>query len=273
MGGIPEIGSPHAITMLYLFHGLDTRKSAEKAHSLVGSLRTKRPDAAFVVVDADHWSVSIIEEHLGGQGLFSNKYIVFLDRVTENPDAEEKIVDFIPAMNESANIFIVLEGKLNAELKKMFEKHAEKMVESGMTPAVSGDRISVGADARPSLVGKKEFNIFTLADALGARDSFKVWSTYRQAVENGVEAESIVGTLFWQVKSMILAAKVKNAAEAGLNPFVYGKSKRYAVNFSDGELRRLLKELIVLYHEGHRGTVDLEIGVERVLLSIGRKTR
>ena len=243
--------------MLYLFHGLDTRKSAEKAHSLVGSLRIKRPDAAFVAVDADHWSVSTIEEHLGGQGLFSNKYIVFLDRVTENPDAGEKIVDLIPAMNESANIFIVLEGKLSAELKKAFEKHAEKTVES--------DGVSV--------TGKKDFNIFALADALGARDSFKVWSIYRTALESSNEAESIVGTLFWQVKSMVLAAKAKNAAEAGLNPFVYAKSKRYAANFSDGELRRLLKELIVLYHEGHRGTVDLEMGVERVLLSIGRKMR
>lgn len=243
--------------MLYLFHGSDTRKSGEKARSLIDSLRAKRPDAAFVAVDADHWSTGTIKEHLGGQGLFSSKYIIYLDCVTENPDAEEKVTDFIPAMNESANIFIVFEGRLNAELKKAFEKHAEKTVESDMV----------------SMAGKKDFNIFTLADALGARDSFKAWTIYRQALENGVEAESIVGTLFWQVKSMVLAAKGKSAAEAGLNPFVYSKSKRYAANFSDGELRRLLKELIVLYHEGHRGMVDLEIGMERVLLSIGRKTR
>lgn len=255
--------------MLYLFHGSDIRKSGEKARGLIDSLRAKRPDATFVTVDADHWSVGTIQEHLGGQGLFSSRYIVYLNRVTENADAAEKIADFIPAINESANIFIVLEGKLNAELKKVFEKHAEKTVESG----VSGDRISVGADTRPSAAGKKDFNIFTLADALGVRDSFKAWSTYRQAVENGVEAESIVGTLFWQVKSMILAAKGKSAAEAGLNPFVYNKSKRYAANFSENELREYLKKFIVLYHEGHRGTVDLEMSVERVLLSIGRKTR
>ena len=44
------------------------------------------------------WNPAIIESHLGGQGLFSNKYIVFVDRVTENKDAKESLVDFVPAV-------------------------------------------------------------------------------------------------------------------------------------------------------------------------------
>jgi DNA polymerase III delta subunit len=168
------------IHMLYIFHGSNTTKSSEKAHTLVASLRTKRPDAAFVTIDADHWSSSIIEEHLGGQGLFSNKYIVFLDRVTENALAKEEIADFTEVMNESANIFIVLEGKLNAELKRSFEKNAEKVVES----------------EEAKVTKKEEFNIFALADALGARDSFKSWTSYREAIEKGNESESVLCTLF-----------------------------------------------------------------------------
>ncbi|MFA6404613.1 MAG: hypothetical protein WCW03_01275 [Candidatus Paceibacterota bacterium] len=241
--------------MLYVFFGSNIGVNAKKAHSLLASLRDKRPDAAFISIDADSWSVQLIEENLGGQGLFSSKYIIFLDRITENAEAKEKILDFIPAMNESANIFIVLEGKLNAELKKSFEKHAEKIVES----SDDGDGASMKGE---------ELNIFTLADAFGARDPIRSWSIYRNAIDIGIPVESIVGTLFWQIKSMIIASKTKNAGEAGLNPFVFGKSKRYATNFSDRELQKLSRDLVVLYHEGHSGTVDIEIDLEKMLLSL-----
>ena len=237
--------------MLYVFHGTDIKTGLEKAKSLINSLRAKRPDATFVPVEANQWSPIIIEENLGGQGLFSNKYIIFLDRMTENIEAREGIADFIPAMNESSNIFIVLEGKLNADLKKAFEKSAEKVVIS---------------EEKEISSTKKEFNIFNLADALGARDSFKAWSIYRQAIDNGLEVESIAGTLFWQVKSMLLAQRSKTAAEAGLNPFVYEKSKEHSKNYSADELSNMLNKIVIIYHDGHRGRLNMELGVERMML-------
>lgn len=237
--------------MLYVFHGADVGTAAKKAHSLIDSLRAKRPDASFEKIEADNWDLSVIEGHLGGQGLFSNKYIVFLDRVTEKTEAKESLPDFAGAMQESANIFIVLEGILNADLKKAFEKHAEKMV---VTEA-------------PSSWKKKEFNIFALGDAFGARDRVKSWTIYREAIENGQEPEAIVGTLFWQAKSIALSKNAKSAGEAGVSPFVYTKSKKYAENFSAQELTGAINDLITLYHNAHRGMVDLEKGVERLLLS------
>ena len=243
--------------MLYIFLGTDTRLSGDKARSLVNSLRQKRPDAAFVHVNADDWRDSIIEEHLGGQGLFSSKYIIFLDKVTENAEAKEKIADFIPAMQESTNIFIVSEGKLLAELKKAFEKSAEKIVVT--------DEKAAGVPGSPTS-GKKDFNIFALADAIGSRDKVKAWMIYRQAVDNGQESEAILGTIFWQVKSIIQAAGAKTAGEAGLSPFVFSKSKKYASNYSQEELREFSTDLIKLYHDGHRGVVDLELGIEKLLL-------
>lgn len=221
----------------------------------MNSLKSKRPDAAFVAIDADHWSPATIEEHLDGQGLFSNKYIIFLDRVAENIEAKEQIAGFAEAMNESANIFIVLEGRLNAELKKAFEKHAERSVEND-------DAVSFGAGKAD---GK---SIFALADALGARDSFKAWSLYCEAIGAGTEPENIVGTLFWQAKSMAVAAKSKSVVESDMNPFVFNKSKRYAANYSSVELHSLLRNLTVLYHDAHRGAIDLELGIERLLLGI-----
>ncbi len=247
--------------MLYVFHGPDTATATDKAHALVNSLRAKRPDATYVKVDADSWSASVIEEHLGGQGLFSNKYLVFLDRLTENAEAKEILPGFIAAMNESANIFIVLEGKINAELKKAFEKSAEKIV-------VCEKQDTASKFGQAGAGKKEEFNIFALADALGERNPLKAWMVYRQAVDNGNEPESIIGTLFWQAKSMALAANATSAGEAGISPFVFSKAKRYAGNYSKEELGSLLGNLITLYHDGHRGMYDMELAVERLLINI-----
>ncbi len=239
--------------MLYLFHGTDTKIALSKARATVNSLRAKRVDAAFVEVDADHWSVSIIPEHAGGQGLFSNKYIILLNKVTENPEAKDKISKFTEMMKESENIFIMLEGKLNADLKKALEKHAEK---------------TVVCDLKDVAAKKSEFNIFALGDALGSRESFKAWSIYRQAIDAGQEIQVIIGTLFWQMKSIIVASEAQSAAASGLSPFVYSKSKKYAANFSKNESTALLNDLITIYHDGHRGVVDMEKGIEKLLLNL-----
>ena len=255
--------------MLYVFHGSLISKSVEKAHALIGSLRAKKPDAAYVKIDADNWDKSILEENLGGQGLFSNKYIVYLDRVTENPVAKEELIEFTKAMKESANIFIICEDKLNIELKKAFEKYAEKVVVSDeKSTGYSYGKVGAESGGMNGSGGKKDFNIFALADAFGSRDKIKSWMIYREALVNGLEAESIIGTLFWQTKSMTLAMNSKSASEAGLKPFVYDKAKRYANKYSKIELDNLLKKLITIYHDGHRGVVDMELGIERLMLSV-----
>jgi DNA polymerase III delta subunit len=227
------------VIMLYVFHGTDVARSLEKARHLIDSLRAKRPDATYVPVIADKWNVISIEENLGGQGLFSNKYIVFLDRVTENAEAKEQINDFVQPMNESSNIFVVLEGKLNAELKKAFEKYAEKVV---ITDLPVGAKI-VGA--------KGDFNVFALADAVGNRNRASSWTVYRQAVDRGIGSESILGTLFWKVKTMVVSGGDKGSAK-----------------YSKSELQNLLTRLITLYHDGHRGLVGLELGTEKLLLEL-----
>ena len=242
--------------MLYVFYGTEKEKAGDKARSLVNSLRQKRPDAAFIHVTGNEWSSSLIEEHIGGQGLFSNKYIIFLDCVTENAEAKEKLADFAEVMQKSTNIFIICEGKILVDLKKSLEKYAEKIV-------VCDEKA-----AGPAKGAKPEFNIFALGDAIGSRDIMKAWTILRQALDKNNETESIIGTIFWQVKSIILASKAKNAAEAGLSPFVFNNCKKFATKYSQQELNNLLKDLLVLYHEGHRGVGDMEIGLERLVLRL-----
>ncbi len=240
--------------MLYLFHGTDTQASANKARALVKSLRTKRPDATFAEIDADHWSFSAIQEHAGGQGLFSSKYLILLDRVIENAEAKEQISKLTEMMKESENIFIILEGKLNAELKKSLEKNAEKVVTSDLKEAATN--------------AKRDFNIFALGDALGERNSGRAWAIYRQAIDIGLETESILGTLFWQAKSIIVASEAASASASGLSPFVFSKSKKYAGNYSKEELNKLTERMISIYHDGHRGLVNMELAIEQLLLGL-----
>jgi DNA polymerase III delta subunit len=114
--------------MLYIFYGTDNKKVTDKARTLVDSLRAKKPDASFVEINSDNWNSSIIEEHVGGQGLFSNKYIVYINKVGNDDDVVEKMIEMMGVMKESSNIFIISEGKVGADLKKSFEKHGEKVV-------------------------------------------------------------------------------------------------------------------------------------------------
>jgi DNA polymerase III delta subunit len=207
--------------MLYVFYGTDTVQAGEKARTLVESLRKKRPDAAYEKIDGDTWDVSNLEGHLGGQGLFSNKYIVFVDRATENKEAKERLADYIPAMQESPNIFIVYEGKLLTELKKAIEKHAEKIVTTDLKE-------------KPQQFGDDGFNIFALADAVSKKQTLRAWSLYRKAVESGAEPEQVIGMLFWKAKTV-------------------------------GAVK-LAKDLITLYHDGHRGSRDMELGIEELIL-------
>jgi len=221
--------------MLYIFYGTNTIVSSNKARVLINSLRTKKTDASFLEIDANNWSSAIVEEQAGGQGLFSSKSIVLLNRVTENAEAKESLSDFLEIMKKSQNIFIILEGKILVDLKRAFEKHAEKIVVSDITESAP----------------KKEFNIFALGDAVSARNYFKAWLIYRQAIESGTAPEGIVGTLFWKIKTMIVSL---------------GASKSSG-NYSKDELFSLMERLIVLYHDGHRGMCDMELAIERLLLT------
>lgn len=239
--------------MLYVLYGTDQDKARAKAHELIDSLLKKRPDASFFKLDTENFKSEQFEEYLAGQGLFVNKYIVFCDRLGENKDIRDYLEDKLKEIKASDNIFIVLEESFLAALKKKIEKNAEKVQEFELPE---------------KKVAKKEFNMFALTDALGARDRKSLWVLYRQAVDHGSVSEEIHGILFWQVKSLLLAVSSPDAKTAGLNPFVYGKARNYAKNFKTEELKEMSQELVTMYHRAHRGEIDFERTLEKWVLEI-----
>ncbi len=245
--------------MIYFFYTkkgvsakVDSSMSFKKASTLAAELQKKKPDAGFFTITDENWNDVQMEEYIGGQGLFSNKYIVLIKGVFSKKDVKELFLERVKEMAESPNIFIIAEGVVDAASLKKIEKHAEKVQEFEATEARG--------------VPKEDFKIFDIADALGARDKKTLWTFYRKAIDSGKVPEEIHGILFWQVKSITLASQTKSAGEAGLNPFVYGKAKRYAENYSKKELADLMGALVSVYHDAHRGLHDFETALEVLIL-------
>ncbi len=214
--------------MIYLYHGTDIDKARVKAHDLISSLQKKKPDASFFKMDSENFNESILSEYIESQGLFSNKYIVFLDRISENKDNKEILISNIDEIKESGNIFIILEGKLDKATATKIEKKSEKFVV-----------FQIEEEAKPV------FNAFALADAFGKRNKKEAWFLYRKSVDKGEAPEALHGMIFWKVKSMLLSG--------------FG-------GWSESELKKTLHELILIYHDARRGKHDLETRLERYLL-------
>lgn len=219
--------------MIYLYHGTDIKKIITKSHDLVISLQKKKPDASYFKLNSENFNIGNLDEYIGGQGLFVNKYIVVLDRLCENKEIKDEFISKIKEIAESENIFIIIEGKLDKATLSKIEKKAEKVVEFNLEEK---DKI------------KKDTNIFAIADALARKDKKTAWVMYREAIDRGEAVEALHGMVFWKIKTLILS---------GGNG-VWNKA----------ELLKVLDELITIYHESRRGKYELESKFEGFILGI-----
>ncbi len=221
--------------MIYFFYGTDREKIQHKARATFEALQKKKPDASYVEFDAESLKIADLEMIAGTQGLFEKKLVVKLGGVLENEELEEKILKSLPALKASENIIVWSEGKVGkAELEKI-KKNSEKV------------------EAFDKKENKKEKpNIFALSDALAYRDRKKLWQLLLAELDSGTAPEAIHGTLFWKIKTLLLAEK------GG-----FGRGK-----FSKAELQKMISDFVDMYHKAHRGEVDFEIAMEKFALSI-----
>jgi DNA polymerase III gamma/tau subunit len=113
-----------------------------------------------------------------------------------------------------------------------------------------------------------EFNIFAFTDAFGKRNKRESWILYQKALAAGVSSEEIFFKIIWQIKTMLIAFKTKNAEEADMKPFPYNKAKSFLKNWKQEELENLSEKLVVGYHEIRRGKGEMETFVEKTILSV-----
>jgi DNA polymerase III delta subunit len=240
--------------MLYLLHGNNFAKSREKLREIIASQMGKNPDASYFKLTPENWNLDGLETFIRGKGLFQNKYIVVLDSLLSLKDIQEELLGQLSTLKESENVFIIIEETLTKEIIKKIEKKAEKVQEFS-AKEVSKEK-------------QKEFNIFSLTDALGSRDKKRLWLLYEMGLHAQVSSEEMHRILFWQVKAMLTTLSSGNATEAGLNPFVYRKSQGFVKNYTKEELFSLSSQLVRLYQDSRRGVHELDTALERFILTV-----
>lgn len=115
--------------------------------------------------------------------------------------------------------------------------------ESGASLAKAAEKAG-GSVIKAKAEAKKEASDpFALANALGTRDRKNLWLLYRKAIDEGASPEQLSGMLAWKARQML----AKEGSE---------------------EAKRLSREIVAVYHESRRGGGDMELLLERLILTL-----
>lgn len=232
--------------MLSLYFGNDVVQSRQTALNTVDTIVEKNTVTVHKI-ESGQFSVGLLTNMLGATSLFGGSELYLIDTPSEDEVFFEAILKVLPEMEESGNYFIVMEGTMLAPEKKKFEKYTSVMEEFKKT-------------------AETPFNVWAMTDALSSRDKKTLWVLLMDAKRAGLSAEEIIGTLWWQLKSVRLAGLTINASEAGMKDFSYNKAKRALRNFKEGEIEALSAGLLRVYHDGHGGVRDTDEGLEEWVL-------
>jgi len=238
--------------MLYVYYGEDVNSARLKSSVTIDALRAKSPDALYIRVTEENYEEFDFSELVSAQALFKNEYIVLLDGLLQDELTQSEVLNFVKDFAESSNLFFILDSKIKSPTLKKLEKYAAKIQKF--------EKIK-------SSVKKEVFNSFSLTDAFAEHNKKKLWTLFWEAKSHGVSDEEIHGLFFWIVKSMILATNASSAESAGLKPFVFNKSRTFARNFSNSDLKKLSKDLTALPHESRRRGLPLGVSLEKLILS------
>ncbi len=238
--------------MLYLIYGTDRDRSRKKLHELLDLAKKKRPDAELFKLNTENWKESLFDELLVAQGLFETKYTTVLDGLFEKKEIKSYILDKIEEVGKSEQIFLMLEGSMDATTLKKIEKHA-KQVQQFVLPAQAG---------------KNTFNIFGVTDGLVAKDKKRLWISYLDTVKRGIAPEEVHGIFFWQVKNMILASRAGDIKTSGLSPYAYKNALSGGRNYKTEELLGMSNDLVQMTHKVRQGKGELEIMLEKWVLGL-----
>lgn len=238
--------------MIYFYYGTDRGKIQKTARATFEALQKKKPDASFVSFDEESLTESILQEVASSQGLFEKKIVAKISNIFDDKGKAEIVLKYLKQMKETENIIVWSEGEMKKTDLEKIKKNAEKAEEFGIKDK------SV----------KKFPDIFKMPDAIGDKDKKTAWMLLIKEFKKGTVKEEIHGTIFWQIKSILVAKKTKTADESGLNPFVFSKAKSFAKKWETKDLDNAVSDLVNMYHKAHRGEVDFEVELERWVLGV-----
>lgn len=233
--------------MLALFYGTDRTSIRDRAQNYLEEQGIG--PAGTTQISEGEYRLGKVIEAAGAQSLFGGTECFLLDTPSSNAEFEIEVTNNLGELSASKNIFIVLEGSLLAPAKKKYEKH------TNISEQFAADKA-------------ERFNTFAMAEALVKKDKKNLWVLLHQARATGVRDEEIIGILWWQLKSLRLAAVTNSAEEAEMKDYPYNKAKQALRNFKAGEVLALSQSLLVLYHEGHQGLKEMGLSLEGWVLGV-----
>lgn len=225
--------------MLYLLHG-----KSESRKEFIRNLTTELSLTPQHIYDNDIQSVEIENLVSVQTGLFGDKEMYIIHSLARTLD----IKNLLEGYAESDNIFIFSEDTITKAITKIFEKYESIIKDFGKEEKKKDNK----------------FNMFSLTDALGARDKKNLWLLFQQATKHG-SPEEIHGILFWQIKNLALVKT--SQINPGMNPYVYQKTSGYAAKFTLKEIQKMARDLVHMFH--NRDTYStLDIELEKFILAL-----
>lgn len=208
--------------MIYLFSGTDTKK---KNQALEGLLKKIKPAFSKDQLFSNVQNEDMLNEMISANSLFGDGEVYILDSVLN--EENNFIFKNIKRIQSSSNVFIFNEEYLTKSTLSKVEKFAE--------------RVFCFDEIKKTL---ERFNIFSLTNALGARDKKTLWVLLQIALREE-SPEAIVGVLFWKIKDMLLKGSGK---------------------FTTEEVKTLSLKLATLLVDARRKNLDSEIELEKFIL-------
>src|SRR3989338_5501412 len=121
--------------MFYLLHGQDIYRSKEKLNELVAHFKTKVSDLGFFRIEGENFSEAEFKELLKGKTLFEKKYVVVCERVLENKEASNFILDNSDDLAKTDNMFLFLEEEVDEKILEEFKKSAHTISKKKKKPS------------------------------------------------------------------------------------------------------------------------------------------
>lgn len=213
--------------MLYFLYGTDREKVRERRDALLGKLGAVR-----IVRITDAHSLDDLRTTLQGPGMFDppagGRAVVLDGTLSASDEAHALVIGALPVLSKAKETTIIVEGSLDAETRKMVEKHAE-----------TSEKFDAPKEA-------EEKTIFALANALQRGDKKGLWIGLMREYAKGAAPEAVHGLLFWGAKQMVLRARDEKTLVRGTE---------------------LVSRLAALPHEARRRGEDLSYALERFALS------
>ena len=175
--------------------------------------------------------ISDLEALINASSLFGETIITTLVQLGDTASSKEILVNLLPEMESSLNIFIIdepfadvhLTNRLTKVSKKIFNGREEKI---------------------------KDTTVFALCDSFAKRDKKQAWNDFMNLRDKG-EGEAIQGALWWKFQQVWVNTRD-------------GKKSAFTLHECEQIGRDLMRSSIV----AHRGKLDLMIELERIILTL-----